>query len=146
MAEKIQFLGRSRFLDKKERNHIRQSLTTLCIKNNHAIESLVYVHQSDEEILKLNQSTLQHDTYTDIITFDLSDKEGVIDGEIYVSVDRIKENASIFGVGFRNEYRRVLSHGLLHLMGFKDKTTEEKAEMRKQEDLALAIFHNCGST
>ena len=54
MAEKIRFLGRSRFLDKKERNHIRQSLTTLCIKNNHTIESLVYVHQSDEEILKLN--------------------------------------------------------------------------------------------
>lgn len=146
MAEKIQFLGRSRFLDKKERNHIRQSLTTLCIKNNHNIESLVYVHQSDEEILKLNQSALQHDTYTDIITFDLSDTEGVIDGEIYVSVDRIKENASVFGVGFRNEYQRVLSHGLLHLMGFKDKTTEEKAEMRKQEDLALAIFHDCGST
>jgi rRNA maturation RNase YbeY len=146
MAEKIRFLGRSRFLDKKERNHIRQSLTTLCIKNNHTIESLVYVHRSDEEILKLNQSALQHDTYTDIITFDLSDTEGVIDGEIYVSVDRIKENASVFGVGFRNEYQRVLSHGLLHLMGFKDKTTEEKAEMRKQEDLALAIFHGCGST
>ncbi|MDA8629903.1 rRNA maturation RNase YbeY [Bacteroidia bacterium] len=146
MAEKIQFLGRSRFLDKKERKHIRQSLTTLCITNNHTIESLVYVHQSDEELLQVNQRSLQHDTYTDIITFDLSDTEGVIDGEIYISVDRIKENASLFGVGFCNEYRRVLSHGLLHLMGFKDKTTEEKAEMRKQEDLALAIFHDCGST
>jgi rRNA maturation RNase YbeY len=146
MAEKIQFLGRSRFLDKKERKHIRQSLTTLCLKHNYTIESLVYVHQSDEELLKLNQSALQHDTYTDIITFDLSDTEGVIDGEIYVSVDRIKENATAFGVVFRNEYQRVLSHGLLHLMGFKDKTTEEKAEMRKQEDLALAIFRDCGST
>ena len=146
MAEKIQFLGRSRFLDKKERKHIRQSLTTLCVKNNYTIESLVYVHQSDEELLEINQRSLQHDTYTDIITFDLSDTEGVIDGEIYISVDRIKENASIFGVAFRNEYQRVLSHGLLHLMGFKDKTNEEKTEMRKQEDLALAVFHNCGST
>ena len=146
MAEKIQFLGRSRFLDKKERKHIRQSLTTLCIKNNYTIESLVYVHQSDEELLKLNQSALQHNTYTDIITFDLSDTEGVIDGEIYISVDRIKENASVFGVAFSNEYQRVLSHGLLHLMGFKDKTNEEKTEMRKQEDLALAVFRECGST
>ena len=146
MAEKIQFLGRSRFLDKEERKHIRQSLTTLCVKNNYTIESLVYVHQSDEELLEINQRSLQHDTYTDIITFDLSDTEGVIDGEIYISVDRIKENAFVFGVGFRNEYQRVLSHGLLHLMGFKDKTNEEKTEMRKQEDLALAIFHNCGST
>ena len=146
MAEKIQFLGRSRFLDKEERKHIRQSLTTLCVKNNYSIESLVYVHQSDEELLEINQRSLQHNTYTDIITFDLSDTEGVIDGEIYISVDRIKENASVFGVAFRNEYRRVLSHGLLHLMGFKDKTTKEKAEMRKQEDLALAIFHHCGST
>ena len=146
MAEKIQFLGRSRFLDKEERKHIRQSLTMLCVKNNYTIESLVYVHHSDEELLKLNQSALQHNTYTDIITFDLSDTEGVIDGEIYISVDRIKENASVFGVGFRNEYQRVLSHGLLHLMGFKDKTNEEKAEMRKQEDLALAIFHGGGST
>ena len=146
MAEKIQFLGRSRFLDKEERKHIRQSLTTLCVKNNYTIESLVYVHHSDEELLKLNQSALQHNTYTDIITFDLSDTEGVIDGEIYISVDRIKENASVFGVSFRNEYQRVLSHGLLHLMGFKDKTNEEKAEMRKQEDLALAVFRDCGST
>jgi len=146
MAEKIQFLGRSRFLDKKERKHIRQSLTTLCVKNNYTIESLVCVHQSDEELLEINQRSLQHDTYTDIITFDLSDTEGVIDGEIYISVDRIKENASVFGVAFSNEYQRVLSHGLLHLMGFKDKTNEEKTEMRKQEDLALAIFHDCGST
>ena len=146
MAEKIQFLGRSRFLDKEERKHIRQSLTTLCIKNNYTIESLVFVHHSDEELLKLNQSALQHDTFTDIITFDLSDTEGVIDGEIYISVDRIKENAFVFGVGFLNEYQRVLSHGLLHLMGFKDKTTEEKTEMRKQEDLALVIFRDCGST
>ncbi len=140
MAEKIQFLGRSRFLDKHKRKHIRQSLATLCVKNNYIIESLVYVHQSDEELLKINQSALQHDTYTDIITFDLSDTEGKIDGEVYISIDRIKENASLFGVGFYNEYCRVLSHGLLHLMGFKDKTTEEKAEMKKQEDLALTVF------
>lgn len=140
MVEKIQFLGRSRFLDKHKRKHIRQSLATLCVKNNYIIESLVYVHQSDEELLKINQSALQHDTYTDIITFNLSDTEGKIDGEVYISIDRIKENASLFGVGFYNEYCRVLSHGLLHLMGFKDKTTEEKAEMKKQEDLALTIF------
>ena len=140
MAEKIQFLGRSRFLNKNQRNTIRQALNTLCIKNNYIVESLVYVHHSDEELLKLNQSALQHDTYTDIITFDLSDTEGVIDGEIYLSIDRIKENASIFGVDFYNEYHRVLSHGLLHLMGYQDKTKQEKAEMRKQEDLALLLF------
>jgi len=146
MVEKIQFLGRSRFLNKNQRKTICQALTALCIKNNYTIESLIYVHHSDEELLKLNQSALKHDNYTDIITFDLSDTEGVIDGEIYISVDRIKENASIFEVDFYNEYHRVLSHGLLHLMGFKDKTNEEKTEMRKQEDLALAIFRDYGST
>lgn len=140
MAKKIQFLGRSRFLDKAQRKRIRQALDALCKKHEHTIESLVCVHQTDEKLLQLNQSSLQHDTYTDIITFDLSESEGVIDGEIYMSIDRIKENASVFGVDFYNEYHRVLSHGLLHLIGFKDKTSEEKAEMRKQEDLALALF------
>jgi probable rRNA maturation factor len=140
MAKKIQFLGRSRFLDKAQRKRIRQALDALCKKHKHTIESLVCVHQTDEKLLQLNQSSLQHDTYTDIITFDLSESEGVIDGEIYMSIDRIKENASVFGVDFYNEYHRVLSHGLLHLIGFKDKTSEEKAEMRKQEDLALALF------
>ena len=77
---------------KKERKHIRQSLTALCIKNNYTIESLIYVHHSDEELLKLNQSALKHDTYTDIITFDLSDTEGVIDGEIYISCNEVVQS------------------------------------------------------
>src|SRR5210317_572017 len=140
MAETIQFLGRSRFLNKEQRKTIRQAINKLSRKNNYIIESLVCVHYSDEELLQLNRSSLKHNTYTDVITFDLSDNEGIIDGEIYLSIDRIKENASAFGVNFYNEYHRVLMHGLLHLMGFKDKTENEKKEMRHQEDIALLLF------
>jgi rRNA maturation RNase YbeY len=133
MSQSIQFLGRSRFLNAQRRKEIRQLLTHLSDSHSFIIESLVYIHQTDEELLEINLSHLNHDTYTDIITFELSDKEGVIDGEIYISIDRIKENALTFGVDFWTEYVRVVSHGLLHLLGYGDKTESESKTMRDKE-------------
>jgi probable rRNA maturation factor len=133
MSQSIQFLGRSRFLNAQRRKEIRQLLTHLSDSHSFIIESLVYIHQTDEELLEINLSHLNHDTYTDIITFELSDKEGVIDGEIYISIDRIKENALTFGVDFWAEYVRVVSHGLLHLLGYGDKTELESKTMREKE-------------
>jgi probable rRNA maturation factor len=133
MSQSIQFLGRSRFLNAQRRKEIRQLLTHLSDSHSFIIESLVYIHQTDEELLEINLSHLNHDTYTDIITFELSDKEGVIDGEIYISIDRIKENALTFGVDFWTEYVRVVSHGLLHLLGYGDKTELESKTMRDKE-------------
>jgi probable rRNA maturation factor len=99
-----------------------------------------YIFVSDVYLLRLNQEFLQHDTYTDIITFphDGPAEEG-IGGDIYISIDRIRENAVKFGVTFEMELNRVMVHGLLHLLGFKDKGAKAKKEMRAAEDAALAL-------
>lgn len=102
--------------------------------------SLNYIFCSDEHLLGINQQFLQHDTFTDIITFDLSESEHEIIGEIYISVDRIKENAATFKADFNQELHRVIFHGCLHLCGFGDKKAAEKMEMTKQEDDCLAEY------
>ena len=104
------------------------------------IARIDYIFCSDEYLLQLNQRHLQHDTLTDIITFDLSERAGVV-GEIYISVERVKENATIHKTSFENELQRVVYHGALHLCGYKDKTPSQKAAMRAKEDKYLKMFH-----
>lgn len=98
-----------------------------------------YIFCSDEYLLEVNKQYLDHDYYTDIITFDYVEGER-ISGDIFVSVDRVKENAGQFGVGFDIELRRILVHGVLHLIGFPDKEPDEKKLMTSKEDQYLAIF------
>jgi len=98
---------------------------------------LNYIFMSDEELLKINQQYLNHDTYTDIITFDNSEDEGCIHGDIFISIDRVTENAENFKTEFETELRRVLAHGLLHLCGYKDKSEKEAELMRGMEENAL---------
>ena len=95
---------------------------------------------SDDELLQINQQHLQHDDYTDIITFDLSDIEASVDGEIYVSIDRIKENAIKYNCSNEQEIIRVLSHGLLHLLGYKDKSEADIQKMREKETECLTKY------
>ncbi len=95
---------------------------------------LTYVFCSDKYLLDINKRFLQHDYYTDIITFPLSESQEAIEGEIYVSIDRVKDNAKTLGVAFSEELHRVLFHGVLHLLGFKDKTKAQQLEMRRMED------------
>lgn len=96
---------------------------------------LNYIFCSDEYLHKVNLDYLDHDTLTDIITFDLSDEdEENISGDIFVSIDRVRENAEALGQDFLTELHRVLAHGVLHLLGYGDKTEEEKSLMRKKED------------
>ena len=140
MSTHIQFNGKTKFLDGESRKKIRSILISHAHTNRYEISSLSYVFVDDEYLLELNQKTLNHDTYTDIITFDLSDQEGIIDGEIYISVDRVKENAKLFNVAFITEMIRVVAHGYLHLIGFKDKTLTQKEEMRKQEEYFIKQF------
>lgn len=102
---------------------------------------LSYIFMSDEALLKINQDFLQHDTYTDIITFDLSDTETALEGEIYISVDRVTENAAKFKTGYDRELRRVIFHGALHLCGLRDKKKAEQQAMRAAEDAALADWY-----
>ncbi|MEM7298138.1 MAG: rRNA maturation RNase YbeY, partial [Bacteroidota bacterium] len=83
---------------------------------------------------------LQHDYYTDIITFDQSEEESIIEGDIYISIDRIQENSKKLTVVFGNELHRVIVHGLLHLLGFGDKTEKEKKVMREKEEACLSLL------
>lgn len=100
----------------------------------YAIGDLNYIFCSDEHLLQLNRDYLQHDYYTDIITFDQSEEEGKLEGDIFVSVDRVADNAHQLGVSPEQEMHRVLAHGLLHLCGYGDKTDEEEARMRAREE------------
>ncbi|WP_103069080.1 rRNA maturation RNase YbeY [Aquimarina sediminis] len=95
---------------------------------------------NDEYLLKINQDFLKHDTYTDIISFDntIGNK---LSGDIFISIERVKENALKYEVNFDEEIRRVLVHGVLHFCGYKDKTKEEEIKMRMKEDEKLALFH-----
>ena len=100
-----------------------------------------YIFCSDEYLLHINQTYLQHDYYTDIITFELSDTRET-EAEIYISLDRVKDNAAQFGEPYQKEILRVIFHGALHLCGYKDKSAVEAALMRKMEDKYLALFGN----
>ena len=99
-----------------------------------------YIFCTDEYLLELNKEYLNHDTLTDIITFDYRDGK-TISGDIFISTDRVRENATKFDVEFSNELKRVMSHGVLHLVGFGDKSEEEKTMMRQKEEEKIKMFH-----
>ncbi|NDC42371.1 MAG: rRNA maturation RNase YbeY [Chitinophagia bacterium] len=101
---------------------------------------LQYIFCTDEFVHGINLQYLQHDTLTDIVTFDLSDRPAELKGEIYISVDRVKENATLFGTTANNELHRVIFHGALHLCGFKDKTKAQEQEMRAMENKCLEQY------
>lgn len=98
-----------------------------------------YIFCDDEYLLSINQQYLQHDTYTDIITFDYCEGD-VLNGDIFISIERVRENAQKFEVSFQEELVRVMAHGILHLCGYKDKKKSEAEEMRKQEKWAMDLY------
>ncbi len=101
-----------------------------------------YIFCSDDYLLEKNRQFLDHDTYTDIITFDLSETESEMISEIYISVDRVADNASRLGTSYQEELHRVIFHGVLHLCGFKDKKKADQLQMRRMEELCLAQYFN----
>jgi probable rRNA maturation factor len=104
------------------------------------IKEINYVFCSDSYLLSLNQGFLKHNTLTDIITFDNSEEPSALEGEIYISIERVKENAEKYEATFENELSRVMIHGVLHLLGYKDKKPPEKARMRKKEEACLSLL------
>jgi probable rRNA maturation factor len=106
---------------------------------NHSPKALIFIFCSDEYLLNINIRYLKHKTYTDIITFDNSDELGTIEGDIYVSIERVKENAKKLNIPFADELHRVIIHGVLHLLGYSDKTKAQIREMRKKEDAYLSL-------
>ncbi len=101
--------------------------------------NLNYIFCTDDYLLLLNEQYLNHKTLTDIITFDQSSDPTLIEADIFISVDRVRENATERNISFETELDRVMIHGVLHLLGYGDKRNEEKAEMRKKEDAYLSL-------
>ncbi len=116
-------------------------LEDLILSEEKKLGEINYIFCDDEYLLKINQDYLQHDYYTDIITFDYV-KGKTISAEIFVSLQRISDNASTLSRDYEEELRRVLAHGILHLAGYKDKTEEEEKEMRRMEDLYLDKYRD----
>jgi rRNA maturation RNase YbeY len=120
---------------------LREWLMTAAKNEGFSIASLTYVFMNDARLLLLNRRYLNHDEYTDIITFDLAEKDRrkkkEIEGEIYISIERVRENAKKFGISVSRELHRVMIHGLLHLCGYSDKTSKAKSKMTLKEDFYL---------
>lgn len=121
-------------------NNFDSWITECCNTEGFSIIELNYIFCSDDYLLKINQDYLQHDYLTDIITFDYVSGKNV-SGDLYISIDRVKENADEFNVSFDNELKRVMVHGVLHLMGYSDKSDAATAEMRAKEEEKIKLFH-----
>ena len=132
----IQFFTHEIKFTLKQKSVLKPWIEKVFEQHKKKLNSLTYVFCSDEYLLEINQGFLQHDFYTDIITFDYSTKTEV-ESEIYISVDRVKENALVLKVPFEQELHRVMVHGVLHLCGLKDKTKAQQADMRAEEDKQL---------
>ena len=104
------------------------------------LDSITYIFLSDDSLLKINQEHLQHDYYTDIITFPYHNPGEPVFSDIYISLDRVKENAQLRGLDLYEELHRVMVHGILHLLGYDDHTEEDVLAMRSAEDRALSLW------
>ena len=126
----------------KDRTKLRLFIVQIFKREHKPLQSLTYVFCTDDYLLSINKSFLKHNFFTDIITFELSDKNKPCNGEIYISVDRVKDNAQKLSCSFKEEIHRVIFHGVLHLCGYKDKTVGEQNRMREAEDKYLNLYFN----
>lgn len=111
-------------------------------KEGYKLREINYIFCTDEYLGAINLQFLRHNTYTDIITFNNSSSDTELEGDIYISIERVRENAKEFDTDFKTELHRVMIHGVLHLIGFNDKSKTEKILMRKKEDSYLSLLHN----
>jgi rRNA maturation RNase YbeY len=121
----------------KQKTAVRNWITETIQAEGYKLKELTYIFCSDNYLLQINQQYLDHDTYTDIVTFDNSNIAQTITGDIFISIDRIRENAIRFGVTEADELHRVIIHGALHLLGYKDKSPADKKKMTLKEDFYL---------
>ena len=121
----------------KNKTAVRKWITDTIVAEGYKLTELTYIFCTDEYLLQINRQYLDHDTYTDIITFDNSEEDGVIVGDIFISIERIRENAGKFNVTEATELHRVLIHGALHLLGYGDKSPADKKKMTSKEDFYL---------
>ncbi len=137
----IEFFTEEIDFEVKNEEKVKAWLSEIISKNSFELESLNYIFCSDEYLYQMNVEYLEHDTLTDVITFDNSDIEGVIEGDVFISIDRVVDNASTFHISVEQELYRVMAHGLLHLLGYEDKTAEMQILMRSKEEECLHLLN-----
>jgi len=135
----INYFSEAIDFDLKNQSVIKKWINHVVENEKKEIETINYIFCNDEYLHNLNVDYLKHDTLTDIITFDYS-TDNTISGDIFISIERVKENAVLFKKSFDDELNRVIVHGILHLIGYNDKSPEDKAVMTEKEDFYL-MFH-----
>lgn len=138
LSSEISFLSEGISFDVENPEELIRWITETIIHENKILGELSYIFCSDDYLHQINLEYLNHDTYTDIITFNYCE-ENHVSGDIFISIDRIKENAITYKTSFENELNRVIIHGVLHLIGYNDKTDEQQNEMTAKEDFYLSL-------
>jgi probable rRNA maturation factor len=123
-----------------DRSKLKSFIHSIFRNEGKRVQSLSFIFTNDGNLLSINKQYLNHDYFTDILTFDLSDGQSSISAEVYISCDRVKENALIHRTTFKEEIHRVIFHGVLHLCGYNDKTPRQSKRIRGKEDLYLAQY------
>ena len=139
MNQKIHFHFEDISFQLSHKKALRTWLFECAKAENQNINQLNYIFCSDNYLLEINKKYLQHDFFTDVISFDYAEDDDNITGDIFISYERIKENAGDFSIPLKDELHRVVIHGLLHLLGYSDKTTVQKATMKGKEDFYLSL-------
>lgn len=139
MDHKIEFFSEDIDFSLLNPDKVSDWISSIIQEHGQELTSLTFIFCSDDYLHDINVEYLDHDTLTDIITFDNADEEGTIEGDIFVSIERVKDNAATIGTSFTDELHRVLIHGVLHLLGYDDKNDEAQTLMRKQEDSCLSL-------
>ena len=140
LKSRVNFFFDGVSLNIRDRKELKRFIISMFKSERKKLGSLNYVFSNDNSVQLINKEYLNHKALTDIITFELSEKDTPIIGEVYISIDRVRENSRNFGTSFKNELHRVIFHGALHLCGFKDKTESELTEMRKKEEYYLRKY------
>jgi probable rRNA maturation factor len=139
LEPKIYFFLEEVSYNLRQKRKIREWIIKTAENEDFTIGVLNYILTNDNILVQLNKEYLRHFSLTDIITFDLSEKEGELSGDIYISIDRARENAKEYRVLLSIEINRLMIHGVLHLVGYKDKTKEERELMREKEEFYLSL-------
>jgi probable rRNA maturation factor len=124
----------------KDKQQLKHFLASIFLQEKVDFESISYIFCKDKFLFSLNKQYLKHESYTDILTFTLSDKSAPLTAEIYISVERVRQNSALLKVDYNEELCRVMIHGILHLCGFLDRSSKEKRIMRDKEDFYLSRF------
>ena len=135
----IEFVSEDVDFELDDVDKLKTWISQVIVEHQFRIENITYIFCSDDYLSEINIEYLNHDSLTDIITFDNSDEENTIESDIFISIDRVRENATNFNSDFEDELHRVIIHGVLHLLGYRDKSEADKANMRAKEDYYLSL-------